>query len=176
MRSLRHKHKNGVIAYIGLGSNLNDPIKQVGTAMTELESIPHTRVLQKSSLYRSPALLSEDNPGPQPDYINAVAAVTTGLAARALLDQMLRIEQRHGRRRGLRWSARTLDLDLLLYGDTVLAEPGLTVPHPGLPKRAFVLYPLHEIAPDLMVPGLGAVVSLKDRCPVETLQRILLHE
>lgn len=164
-------HKNPVVAYIGLGSNLDDPVNQVCTALTELASIPRTRVLQKSSLYRSPALLSADNPRAQPDYINAVAAVATELPAPALLDYMLQIEQRHGRRRGLRWAARTLDLDLLLYGDARLAEPGLTVPHPGLPKRAFVLYPLHEIAPGLEVPGHGAVALLKDQCP-ETIQRI----
>jgi 2-amino-4-hydroxy-6-hydroxymethyldihydropteridine diphosphokinase len=161
-----------VIAYIGLGSNLNDPLSQVRTALLELESIPRTRVLQRSSLYRSPALLSPENPQAQPDYINAVAGVVTELAARALLDRLLDIECAHGRRRGLLWAARTLDMDLLVYGDAYFAEPGLTVPHPGLPKRAFVLYPLHEIAPDLEVPGHGAVALLKDRCETETIQKI----
>lgn len=163
---------DAVIAYIGLGSNLRDPVRQVRTALTELESLPRTRVLRKSSLYRSPALLSEENPQAQPDYVNAVAAVATDLPARTLLDHMLQIEQRHDRRRGLRWSARTLDLDLLLYGDARLAEPGLTVPHPGLPNRAFVLYPLHEIAPDLEVPGCGALSLLKERCQPGTIQRV----
>jgi 2-amino-4-hydroxy-6-hydroxymethyldihydropteridine diphosphokinase len=165
-------HKIPVIAYIGLGSNLDNPVGQVGSAMTALGSIAHTRVLRQSSLYRSPALLSAENPQPQPDYINAVAAVQTELEARALLDQLLLIERDHGRHRGLRWAARTLDLDLLVYGDEQIDEPGLTVPHPGLPKRAFVLYPLHEIAPELEVPGYGAVALLKNRCQAETIQRI----
>ncbi|HEX5056288.1 MAG TPA: 2-amino-4-hydroxy-6-hydroxymethyldihydropteridine diphosphokinase [Gammaproteobacteria bacterium] len=167
-----HPHKIPVAAYIGLGSNLDNPIGQVRTAMTELGSIARTRVMKQSSLYRSPALLSAENPRPQPDYINAVVAVETELAAGALLDQMLLIERSHGRHRGLRWAARTLDLDLLVYGDAQLDGPALTVPHPGLPKRAFVLYPLHEIAPDLEVPGHGAVALLKDRCQAETIQRI----
>jgi 2-amino-4-hydroxy-6-hydroxymethyldihydropteridine diphosphokinase len=164
--------KAPVIAYIGLGSNLNDPMNQVQTALRELELIPRTQVLKKSSFYRSPAMLSVENPQAQPDYINAVAAVTTQLDAHALLDCMLQIEQAHGRHRGLRWASRTLDLDLLLYGDAQFAEPGLTVPHPGLPKRAFVLYPLHEIAPDLQVPGYGAVALLKDRCQAEPVSRM----
>jgi 2-amino-4-hydroxy-6-hydroxymethyldihydropteridine diphosphokinase len=165
-------YNTAVIAYIGLGSNLNDPVNQVQMALTDLESIPQPRVLKKSSLYRSPALQSVENPQAQPDYVNAVAAVTTQLAARALLDHMLQIEQRHGRERGLRWASRTLDLDLLIYGDAHFDEPGLTVPHPGLPKRAFVLYPLHEIAPELDVPIHGAVALLKDRCQPGTIQRI----
>jgi 2-amino-4-hydroxy-6-hydroxymethyldihydropteridine diphosphokinase len=164
--------KAPVIAYIGLGCNLDDPVNQVQTALRELDSIPQTQVLKKSSLYRSPALLSAENPQAQPDYINAVAAVDTQLDAYTLLDCMMRIEQTHGRHRGLRWASRTLDLDLLLYGDAQFAESGLTVPHPGLPKRAFVLYPLHEIAPALTVPGQGTVALLKDRCPAETIQRI----
>jgi 2-amino-4-hydroxy-6-hydroxymethyldihydropteridine diphosphokinase len=168
-----HPYKTSVTAYIGLGSNLNDPINQLRTALAELESIPQTQVVRKSSFYRSPALVSAENPQAQPDYINAVAAVATELAARTLLDHMLQIEQWHGRHRsGLRWAARTLDLDLLLYGKASFDEPGLTVPHPGLPKRAFVLYPLHEIAPDLEVPGHGAVALLKDRCQAETIQTI----
>jgi 2-amino-4-hydroxy-6-hydroxymethyldihydropteridine diphosphokinase len=165
-------YKTSVIAYIGMGSNLDDPVNQLHTALMELGMIPQTRVLKKSSLYRSSALLSAENPQAQPDYINAVAAVATELAARALLDHMLRIEQLHGRHRGRRWAARTLDLDLLLYGEAYFDEPGLTVPHPGLPKRAFVLYPLHEIAPDLEVPGHGAVALLKDQCRAENIQRI----
>lgn len=165
-------YKTRVIAYIGLGSNLNDPVHQLRKALAELGSIPLTRVLRESSFYRSPAMLSEENPQVQPDYINAVAAVETELTAHELLDHMLQIERIHGRHRGLRWAARTLDMDLLLYGDAHFAEPGLTVPHPGLPKRAFVLYPLHEIAPDLEVPGYGAVALLKDQCQPETIQRI----
>ncbi len=165
-------YKTSVTAYIGLGSNLNDPVNQLHTALAELEMIPQTQVLKKSSFYRSPALLSIENPQAQPDYINAVAAVATELSARTLLDHMLRIEQQHGRNRGLRWAARTLDLDLLLYGKAHFDEPGLKVPHPGLPKRAFVLYPLHEIAPDLEVPGYGEVAFLKDRC-AGAIQRIV---
>ncbi|HEY3487279.1 MAG TPA: 2-amino-4-hydroxy-6-hydroxymethyldihydropteridine diphosphokinase [Gammaproteobacteria bacterium] len=161
-----------VLAYIGLGSNLDNPLNHVQTAIMELAAIPHTQLLQSSSFYRSPPMISAENPQPQPDYINAVAAVNTRLPARTLLNHMLRIEQQHGRSRGLRWSPRTLDLDLLLYGVENFSEPGLTVPHPGLPKRAFVLYPLHEIAPNLEVPGCGAVALLKDRCQPGTIYKI----
>lgn len=151
-----------VTAYIGLGSNLGDPAGRIRGALADLASLPRTHVLQASSFYRSPPL----GPSDQPDYVNAVAALDTGLAPAALLDALQALEAKHGRvRDGRRWGPRTLDLDLLLYGDTQLATPRLTVPHPGLPQRAFVLYPLAEIAPDLQVPGLGSVQALLAHCP-----------
>lgn len=151
-----------VTAYIGLGSNLGDPPSRIRGALADLAGLPQTRLLQTSSLYRSLPL----GPPDQPDYVNAVAALDTALAPEALLDALQALEAQHGRARdGQRWGPRTLDLDLLLYGDRQLTTPRLTMPHPGLPQRAFVLYPLAEIAPDLQVPGLGSVQALLAHCP-----------
>lgn len=112
-------------------------------------------------------------PQGQPDFINAVAALATRLPPQDLLQALLAIEVRHGRRRdGAHWGPRTLDMDLLLYGDTVLDAPGLVLPHPGLHQRAFVLYPLADIAPELSVPGLGSVRALRARCRDAQVQRL----
>jgi 2-amino-4-hydroxy-6-hydroxymethyldihydropteridine diphosphokinase len=140
------------LAFVGLGSNLADPVQQVSRALAELDRIPHTRCLARSSLYRSPPLGPQD----QPDFINAVAALDTALQAQALLAELHALEQRHGRLRREHWGPRTLDLDLLLYGDAVLRTETLTLPHPGLYDRDFVLYPLAELA------GQGITVSLPD--------------
>jgi len=149
-------------AYIGIGSNLADPRRQVERAIDELAQLPHTRLLASSRLYRSAPL----GPVEQPDYINAVAALDSDLAAHAVLDELLRIEVTHGRVRGSdRWGPRTLDLDLLLYGDAVINDGRLIVPHPGLAQRNFVLYPLRDIAPDLVIPGDGTVSAAAARCP-----------
>lgn len=133
------------IAYIGIGSNLDEPRRQVLEAFTELDRLPHTRVVKKSSLYRTAPMGHAD----QPDFINAVAQVETGLPAERLLAELQEIEQRHGRRRSFPNAPRTLDLDLLLFGNAHLDVPGLEVPHPRMHERAFVLKPLLEIAPDL---------------------------
>ncbi|MCW8976659.1 MAG: 2-amino-4-hydroxy-6-hydroxymethyldihydropteridine diphosphokinase, partial [Sedimenticola sp.] len=111
-------------------------------------------------------------PADQPDYINAVAAVETYLEPHPLLAELQAIEQQHGRKRERRWGARTLDMDLLIYGDRVLSDATLTLPHPGLAERAFVLYPLQQIAQSLIVPGLGSVDSLVTRCPLNGLEKI----
>lgn len=146
-------------AYVGLGSNLADPVAQVRRALDELDRIPGVRITARSPLYRSPPL----GPSDQPDYINAVAALDTGLAPLELLAALRDIEARHGRRRdGVRWGPRSLDLDILLYGDVVMSTPELTLPHPGLPERAFVLYPLFDVAPQLAVPGKGTVSELRE--------------
>jgi 2-amino-4-hydroxy-6-hydroxymethyldihydropteridine diphosphokinase len=135
-------------AYVGLGSNLEDPVRQVETALEELDQLPHTRVVRRSSLYRTaPVGYAE-----QPDFINAVARLETGLPADRLLEELQALEHRHGRTRSFRNAPRTLDLDLLLYGDLVLRTERLTVPHPRMKERAFVLEPLREIAPDLEIP------------------------
>ena len=156
------------IAFIGLGSNLADPLIQVRQALMELESIPGTRVTARSSLYRtSPVGYLE-----QPDFINAVASVQTTLKPQALLAALLATENRHGRRRATRNAPRTLDLDLLLYGEEVLDEHGLTLPHPRLHERAFVLAPLAEIAPEAMVPGRGLVQDLLARVNCNGVSRI----
>ena len=156
------------IAFIGLGSNLADPLVQVRQALMELESIPGTRVTARSSLYRtSPVGYLE-----QPDFINAVASVQTTLKPQALLAALLAIENRHGRRRTTRDAPRTLDLDLLLYGEEVLDRDGLTLPHPRLHERAFVLAPLAEIAPGATVPGWGRVQELLARVDCNGVNRI----
>ena len=140
------------IAYIGIGSNLEDPRAQVVLAFEELARVPDTRAIARSSLYRTAPI----GRTAQPDFINAVAAVETQLSPDALLRELQAIEARHGRERSLPNAPRTLDLDLLLYGDARIAKPGLTVPHPRMHERAFVLQPLLEIAPQVQIPQRGA--------------------
>ncbi|MCB1745949.1 MAG: 2-amino-4-hydroxy-6-hydroxymethyldihydropteridine diphosphokinase [Gammaproteobacteria bacterium] len=144
-------------AFVGLGSNLDDPAGQVRRAFTALAALPGTSLAARSRLYRNPPMGPQD----QPDYVNAVAALDTTFTAEALLDALQGVERAHGRvRDGTRWGPRTLDLDLLVYADAVIATAGLHVPHPGIAERAFVLVPLAEIAPRLDIPGLGAVADL----------------
>jgi 2-amino-4-hydroxy-6-hydroxymethyldihydropteridine diphosphokinase len=157
--------------YIGIGSNLSEPRRQVERAIDELTQLPDTRLLASSRLYRSAPL----GPVEQPDYINAVAALDSDLDAHALLDELLRIELAHGRVRGERWGPRTIDLDLLLYGDEVINDDRLTVPHPGLRQRNFVLYPLRDIAPDLVIPGNGTVSAVTAQCPRHDLTALPEH-
>lgn len=152
-------------AFIALGSNLEDPVAQVARGFAEIGELPETRLLARSSLYRSAPVGYRD----QPDFVNAVAEVETALAPRALLEACLSIERNHGRKRDFPNAPRTLDLDLLLYDDLVHHEPGLTLPHPRLHERAFVLVPLQEIAPGLTVPGRGRV---EDLLPAVTGQRL----
>lgn len=142
------------IALVGLGGNLGDAAVTLRNAFKELDALPDTRLLRTSRLYRSRAWGRTD----QADFINAVAMLQTELGARELLDALLGIEHDAGRERNLdeRWGPRTLDLDLLLYGDAVIDEPGLHVPHPHLHERSFALVPLVEIAPDAMIPGIGS--------------------
>lgn len=147
-----------VRACIGIGANLGDPVAAVRAAIQALESLPDSRLVAVSRLYRTPAWGRVD----QPDYVNAAAVLETALSPRALLDALLAIEQRAGRDRASehasgRWGPRVLDLDLLLYGERVIDEPGLRVPHPYLHARAFALAPLAEIAPDAPFPGHGRV-------------------
>ncbi|MFL6580482.1 MAG: 2-amino-4-hydroxy-6-hydroxymethyldihydropteridine diphosphokinase [Burkholderiales bacterium] len=136
-------------ALVGLGANLEDPLRQVRQAILELHDIERTQVLAVSSLYRSAPVGYAD----QPDFINAVVKLQSQLTPHELLDALHAIENRHGRRRSRRNAPRTLDLDLLLYGTLVLDEDGLILPHPRMHERAFVLLPLAEIAPDASVPG-----------------------
>ncbi|MFP5409662.1 MAG: 2-amino-4-hydroxy-6-hydroxymethyldihydropteridine diphosphokinase [Gammaproteobacteria bacterium] len=140
-----------IVATIGLGANLDDPAAQVEYALAELDRLPATRLVARSPLYASAPVGYVD----QPDFINAVAQVETGLAPRALLAALLDIEHRHGRERSFRNAPRTLDLDLLLYGTARFHEPGLELPHPRMHERAFVLRPLLDIAPDTAIPGRG---------------------
>ena len=160
-----------VAAFIGLGSNLDDPRAQVTQAMDELAQIPATCLAARSPLYRSAPMGPQD----QPDYINAVVRLDTALTAEALLDALQAIELAHHRQRTRHWGPRTLDLDLLLYGDAVINNARLQVPHPHMRERAFVLYPLADVAPGLMVPGLGALSDLLAVCPAAGLERLDGH-
>ncbi|MDX1344344.1 MAG: 2-amino-4-hydroxy-6-hydroxymethyldihydropteridine diphosphokinase [Sedimenticolaceae bacterium] len=146
-------------ALIGLGSNLDNPRDQVVEALQELSETDGIRLLARSSLYLSEPLGPQD----QPDFINAAAAIETTLEPLSLLEVLQAIEQRHGRKRERHWGPRTLDLDLLLYDDEQIRHPDLTVPHPAIAERSFVLLPLQEIAPGLVIPGLGSVESLLEK-------------
>ena len=144
-------------AYIGLGSNLASPATQLRLAFAALAELPHTRLVRRSSLWRSAPM----GPPDKPHYVNAAAGLLTQLDALALLEHLQKIEQRQGRRRdGERWGPRILDLDLLVYAHQRHASPTLTLPHPGVAERAFVLAPLMQIAPALRVPDVGAVSHL----------------
>jgi 2-amino-4-hydroxy-6-hydroxymethyldihydropteridine diphosphokinase len=156
-------------AYIGLGSNLQDPKAQVLRACAALERLPATRVVGRSPLYRSTPF----GPVSQPDFINAVAGVLTQLDSGALLGELLALERAFGRpAERERWGPRIIDLDLLVHGRERRQDPGLTLPHPGIVERNFVLYPLADLAPDLDVPGLGRVAELKGRLAPLGLERL----
>lgn len=158
-----------VVTYIGLGSNLAEPVRQIKSARAALSSLPQTRELAFSGVYRNPPM----GPPHQPDYYNAVMAVETRLGPETLLAELQRIETSQGRLRSTeRWGARTLDLDLLVYGNQRIATPTLTVPHPGVADRPFVVYPLLEIAPDLDIPGLGPIRELAGRISPASLTRL----
>ncbi|MDJ0739658.1 MAG: 2-amino-4-hydroxy-6-hydroxymethyldihydropteridine diphosphokinase [Gammaproteobacteria bacterium] len=148
-----------VDAFVGLGSNLDDPARQVRAAFAELDTIDATRLVAASPLYRSAPV----GPADQPEYVNAVAWLHTGLEPDPLLDALQSIETRHGRVRGQHWGPRTLDLDLLLYADRRIDTRRLVVPHPQMHQRAFVLVPLHDIAPDTFLPGLGPLETWMNR-------------
>ena len=144
-------------AYIGLGSNLNSPARQLESAFELLSSLPDTVLVRQSALYRSAPFGGVE----QPDFVNAVAAVLTQLPAAELLRELQRIEGERGRVRGdVRWGPRVLDLDLLVYSDLRIDDAELSVPHPGIVERNFVLLPLQEVAPGLSIPGLGQVMGL----------------
>ena len=156
------------IAYIGIGSNLDQPRRQVLAAFTELDRLPHTRLVKKSSLYRTAPMGHAD----QPDFINAVAQLETGLPAERLLAELQVIEAAHGRRRSFANAPRTLDLDLLLFGTAVLDVPGLKIPHPRMHERAFVLLPLVEIARDVAIPGRGSARAFLEKCKDQGVERL----
>jgi len=176
-----------VTAYIGLGSNLGEPEQQLRRACQALRALPETRLISCSSLYRSQPLLlgalesaslvsggaNDEQLDQQPDYINAVAALETRLRPLVLLEALQAIERAQGRDRSApRWGPRTLDLDILLYGQVCLNEPRLTIPHPGLAAREFVLYPLYQIAPQLVLPDGRLLKDRVARCPLRGLQRL----
>lgn len=156
-----------ITAYIGLGANLDDPAGQIERAMQELAKLPESRLVGRSSLYVSAPV----GYAAQPDFINAAASLETRLSPRALLDTLLDIEHRHGRNRSFRNAPRTLDLDLLMYGDAQFHEEGLTLPHPRMQDRAFVLMPLLEISPALHIPGHGRADALLGLCAGQDIRR-----
>jgi 2-amino-4-hydroxy-6-hydroxymethyldihydropteridine diphosphokinase len=148
---------DSVAAYVGIGSNLDDPERQVRRAIEALASIPQTRFVRASRLFRTAPWGRTD----QPAFVNAAAEIATTLEPRELLDALLEIERAQGRHRdGTRWGPRTLDLDILLYGDRMIDEPGLAIPHPHLAERAFVLLPLVDLDAALQVPGRGRISEL----------------
>lgn len=158
----------GYIAFVGLGSNLSDPCRQVLHALRALDSLPRTKVLARSSLYRSAPIGYLQ----QPDFINAVVQMETELEPRALLDALLGLERDNGRTRDFLNSPRTLDLDVLLYDNLQHHEHGLTLPHPQMHRRAFVLRPLLEIAPDCVIPGVGSAAEALRHCADQQLERM----
>ncbi len=158
-----------VNAYIGLGSNLQDPQSQITNALNELQEIPNTHVLVSSSLYVSEPM----GPANQPDFINAVAKISTSLSPEELLIALQNIEQLHQRARSTeRWGPRTLDLDILLYGDVQINTRKPQVPHSGIAERVFVLIPLQEIEADLIIPGKGTLRELIEQLPNFQLKKI----
>lgn len=158
-----------VECYLGLGSNLDDPVQQLLSASAEIASLEGVEVVKSSPLYSSQPVGPQD----QPDFVNSVLRVQTCLSPLALLKQLQAIENQHGRMRLQRWGARTLDLDILLYGNQVINLPDLIVPHPEMTNRAFVLYPLADIASsDLDVPGKGCLRFLMVGCANQGIRRL----
>ncbi|MSP97138.1 MAG: 2-amino-4-hydroxy-6-hydroxymethyldihydropteridine diphosphokinase [Betaproteobacteria bacterium] len=163
-----HENRSRRIAFIGLGANLEDPRAQLVRAIGELAQLPHSALVARSSLWDSSPLGYAD----QPEFVNAVALIESGLSADALLDELQRIERAHGRARSFPNAPRTLDLDLLLFGDEVRATPRLTLPHPRMHARAFVLKPLLEIAPGAMIPGHGTARACLAALKAQACERI----
>lgn len=157
--------------YIGLGSNLENPEAQINSALSALQTLPNSQGLQCSHWYRSKAI----GPGEQPDYINAAASLETQLSPFELLHQLQRIENDHGRQRNIRWGARTLDLDLLLYGNICIDTEELHIPHPEMTNRNFVLYPLQDISPALIFPNGQSLSTVIENVSMSGIQRTTNH-
>ena len=157
-----------VIAYVGLGANLGEPRRQLTEALTAMSGLPETRLARHSSFYRTAPVGHQD----QPEFLNAVAALDTRLAPGVLMEGLQGIERRHGRERSFPNAPRTLDLDLLLFGNEQIARPGLTVPHPRMHERAFVLQPLLELDAAISVPGKGLASALLAACSPQRIERI----
>ena len=161
------EREHWIPVYIGLGSNLDGPVEHVEQAFEDLDQLPGCRLVARSSLYQTSPLCSSD----QPDFINAVAGLLCTAQPRDLHAGLKGIEHAHGRGGSFeRWGPRPLDLDLLIFGDQILDDERLVVPHPGIADRDFVLYPLAEVAPTLNLPGLGQAAALRDACPIRTLK------
>jgi 2-amino-4-hydroxy-6-hydroxymethyldihydropteridine diphosphokinase len=160
---------DGVVAYVGLGSNLDSPVRQVSEGLVALGDLPRTTIIARSPLYRSAPMGPQD----QPDYVNAVAALCTALAPMELLEKACKIEDAHGKdREGEKWGPRTLDLDILLFGDLTSEDPRLLLPHPGLTKRNFVVYPLLRVAPELVLPDGRALKAVARELTMDGLEEM----
>jgi 2-amino-4-hydroxy-6-hydroxymethyldihydropteridine diphosphokinase len=158
-----------VEAFVALGSNLRDPRAEVLSGFAALNGLPGTRLLASSSLYASAPMGYAD----QPDFVNAVAKIETTLGPRQLLEALLAIERQRGRQRDIPNGPRTLDLDLLLYGGLEQQEPGLSIPHPRMHERAFVLLPLVEIGPEVSIPGRGRAADWLAKCADQTINKMI---
>ena len=156
------------VSYVALGANLGEPRRQLETAIEEIKQLPETRLLRSSSFYRSAPVGYAD----QPDFLNAVVQLETGLPPEGLLDRLQEIEHRHGRERPFPGAPRTLDLDLLLCGERPISTPRLTLPHPRMHERAFVLRPLLELDPEISIPGKGKADALLSACSPQKIERI----
>ncbi len=157
------------LVYVGIGANLNNPKRQVKKAMKALATLPQTKFITQSSLYLSPPMGPQD----QDHYINAIAKLETDLKAIDLLDQLQAIENSQGRvRKSERWGPRTLDLDLILYGNQIINEERLTIPHYGLKQRAFVLVPLEEVDPHLILPDNSKIFELVQQLGKQGIQKL----
>jgi 2-amino-4-hydroxy-6-hydroxymethyldihydropteridine diphosphokinase len=156
------------VAFVGIGSNLAEPVKQVEEALLELDRLPHSRLVKRSSLYKSAPVGFAD----QPDFINAVAQLETGVSADRLLSELQEIESRHGRKRSVANAPRSLDLDLLMFGNSQLKTKDLTLPHPRMHERAFVLKPLVEISPEVSIPGIGAAKVLLEKVENQIVEKV----
>lgn len=159
---------SGVRAYIALGANLGDPLATLRQAMDAIGALPQTRLIKRSSWYRTAPLGYES----QPDFLNAVVAVDTDLDPERLLGALLAIERRLGRERSFANAPRTIDLDILLFGTQTHASATLTIPHPRMHERAFVLAPLVEVGPDVEIPGIGLARHALERCPPQRIERL----
>jgi 2-amino-4-hydroxy-6-hydroxymethyldihydropteridine diphosphokinase len=166
--SAAHDHAGPrVTAYLGLGSNLAEPLRQLARALQAIEEIRGVRLTRVSSFYETAPVGMVD----QPNFVNAVAEIDTTLSPRALLTALLEIETTQARVRTVKNGPRTLDLDILLYGDQLIHEDALAIPHPRMHERAFVLVPLAEVRPDVMIPGHGSASALLQRCDCRGVRR-----
>jgi 2-amino-4-hydroxy-6-hydroxymethyldihydropteridine diphosphokinase len=156
------------LAYVGLGSNLDHPARRIEQAIEELDRLPHSRVVRRSSLYRSAPVGYAD----QPDFVNAVVQLETGLSADRLLAELQDVEARHGRVRSFANAPRTLDLDLLTFDGLEMKTERLTLPHPRMQERAFVLKPLVEVAPEATIPGRGRAADLLARLGAQEVEKL----
>ena len=158
-------------AFIALGANLCDPVATVQAAIEALRNLPQSQMIAASSLYRTAPVGLRN----QPDFVNAVVSIETQLTPHQLLDELLAVEARFGRRRSVPNAPRTLDLDLLLHGDTISADPQLTLPHPRMHQRAFVLAPLAEVSSNLVIPGRGKVEQLLIGCAKQKIESLSVN-